>query len=198
MTSSPTQTRKTNRRVLAHLSERPLPGPTPRLEAELPDPAHHLDVASRQFGDPRVAQWHWPGELGGPRVRSDVREMLIRYGMALSSGGVGHWWWREKATGSLVAQVGLNATDVEGEAAVEVGWSVDPERWGEGFAVEAAEAALVWGFEVAGLERIVSFTMPSNHASRRVMEKLGMSYLRNFQRASREHVLYELLPASGR
>ncbi|CAN5623261.1 hypothetical protein BH10ACT11_BH10ACT11_13400 [soil metagenome] len=130
-------------------------------------------------------------------MRADVREMLIHYGVALSSGGVGHWWWREKASGSLVAQVGVHATDVEGEPAVEVGWSVDPERWGEGFAVEAAEAAIAWGFEVAGLERIVSFTMPSNQASRRVMEKLGMSYVRDFERASREHVLYEVVPRSA-
>lgn len=123
--------------------------------------------------------------------------MLIRYATALLTGGVGHWWWREAASDDLVAQVGLNSTEVEGEEVVEVGWSVDPERWGEGFATEAAEASLAWGFEIAGLNRIVSFTMPSNQASRRVMAKLGMSYLRNFERKGQEQVLFELLRPSG-
>ncbi len=75
---------------------------------------------------------------------------------------------------------------------VEVGWSVAPDRWGEGLAPEAAAASLDWGFEVCGLEEIVSFTMPDNHASRRVMEKLGMRYVRDFDRAGLPHVLYRL------
>lgn len=200
MTSSPTPIQKTNRRSTGGgtwplVSERPLPGPTNRLVAELPDEAAHLDAALRQFGDPRVAEWHWPGELGGPRVLPQVREMLIRYGTMLATGGVGHWWWREHESGALVAQAGLNSTDVEGEPVVEVGWSVDPERWGEGFAPEAALAALEWGFDVAGLKRIVSFTMPSNVASRRVMEKIGMSYVRDFERKGLEHVLFEISPS---
>lgn len=139
-----------------------------------------------------MARWHWPGELGGPRTREQARETLIGYATALASGGVGHWWWRERSTGALVAQVGLNATEVEGEPVVEVGWSVDPARWGEGFAPEAARAAIEWGFEVACLERIVSFTMTENEASQQVMRKLGMRYLRDFERKGLPHVLYEL------
>ena len=75
---------------------------------------------------------------------------------------------------------------------VEVGWSITPARWGEGLAPEAARAAVAWGFERCGLERIVSFTLPENARSRRVMEKIGMSYAREFERAGRRHVLYEL------
>jgi RimJ/RimL family protein N-acetyltransferase len=169
-----------------------VPGPTPRLAAELPDPERHLEAAFRQFSDPRVARWHWPGELGGPRTREQTREMLINDAVLLAAGEVGHWWWREQASREVIAQVGLNATDVEGESVVEVGWSVDPERWGEGFAGEAAGASIEWGFELAGLARIVSFTMVENEASQRVMQKLGMSHVREFTRAGLPHVLYEL------
>ena len=100
--------------------------------------------------------------------------------------------WREVTSGELVGQVGLQPTDVEGETAVEVGWSVAPERWGEGFATEAARTSIAWGFERIGLEEIVSFAMVENAASLRVMEKLEMSYDRRFMRAGLPHSLYRI------
>jgi len=46
---------------------------------------------------------------------------------------------------------------------------------GQGFATEAARASLEFGFETIGLAEIVSFTVPDNERSRRVMERLGMT-----------------------
>jgi ribosomal-protein-alanine N-acetyltransferase len=106
------------------------------------------------------------------------------------------WWWRERSSGELVGYTGLNRDEVEGEPIVEVGWSITPSRWGEGFAPEAARAAVDWGFERAGLERIVAFTLLDNLRSQRVMEKLGMVYVREFGRAGLPHALYELRTAS--
>ena len=73
---------------------------------------------------------------------------------------------------------------------VEVGWSIHPDRRGEGFATEAASASVQWGLEVCGLDEIVSFTTPRNAASRRVMEKIGMKHIRDIERAGLPHVLY--------
>lgn len=58
---------------------------------------------------------------------------------------------------------------------MEVGWRLAADAWGHGYATEAAEAALRYGFEVIGLEEIVSFTVPANARSRAVMERIGMS-----------------------
>jgi [ribosomal protein S5]-alanine N-acetyltransferase len=102
------------------------------------------------------------------------------------------WWWRERSSGELVGYCGLNRDEVEGEPIVEIGWSITPARQGEGFATEAARAALDWGFERAGLDRIVSFALLDNVRSRRVMEKLGMAYVRDFERAGLPHALYEI------
>jgi ribosomal-protein-alanine N-acetyltransferase len=63
---------------------------------------------------------------------------------------------------------------VHGATVVEVDWRLAREAWGEGFATEAARAALDFGFEVLGLDEIVSFTVPANARSRAVMERLGM------------------------
>jgi RimJ/RimL family protein N-acetyltransferase len=60
--------------------------------------------------------------------------------------------------------------------AVEVGWRLDRLYWGHGFATEAARATLSDGFGRVGLTEIVSFTVPANERSIRVMERLGMTH----------------------
>jgi len=59
---------------------------------------------------------------------------------------------------------------------VEIGWRLATGCWGHGYATEAARAALAFGFVELGLREIVSFTVPQNLRSRRVMEKIGMTY----------------------
>jgi ribosomal-protein-alanine N-acetyltransferase len=88
---------------------------------------------------------------------------------------------------------------------VEVGWRLDAAHWGRGYATEAAEAAVSFGFERLGLEEIVSFTARANRRSIRVMEKLGMGCDPNDDfdhpripegHALRGHVLYRLARAA--
>jgi RimJ/RimL family protein N-acetyltransferase len=57
--------------------------------------------------------------------------------------------------------------------AIEVGWRLGIEFRGKGYATEAAEAALRWGFEELGIDEIVSIYEPENVASGRVMDRLG-------------------------
>jgi RimJ/RimL family protein N-acetyltransferase len=163
-----------------------LSGPprTARLDAELPDPAAHLEFAVAHFEHPLVAPWHG----AGPR---DCHRMLIAQAAQAAETGWCLWWWRERSSGNLIGYAGLNRDEVGGEAVVEVGWSMTPTRWGEGFAPEAGRAAIDWGF-ARGLDRIVSFTKVENERSRRVMEKLGMTCVGEFERAQATHVLYEL------
>jgi ribosomal-protein-alanine N-acetyltransferase len=131
----------------------------------------------------------------GPRTREQALEIVQRQAAQWAEVGYCLWWWRERASGDLVGYVGLDRTDVEGDRVVEVGWSISPERWGAGFATEAAAACLDWGFDVGGLDRVVSYTLRSNHASRRVMEKIGLEYSRDFVRRGFDQVLYELAAA---
>ncbi len=57
---------------------------------------------------------------------------------------------------------------------VEIGWRLASGHWGQGLATEGARAIVRYAFDELGLEEIVSFTVPANLRSRRVMEKLGM------------------------
>jgi RimJ/RimL family protein N-acetyltransferase len=74
--------------------------------------------------------------------------------------------------------IGLSipAFDAPFMPAVEVGWRLAFDQWGKGLATEGARAALDYGFNKLGLEQIVSFTLPANLRSRRVMERLGMTH----------------------
>ena len=59
---------------------------------------------------------------------------------------------------------------------IEVGYAVAQKFQQKGYATEAAEVCLAYGFEQLNLRKIVAVTRPENTASRRVMEKLGMRY----------------------
>lgn len=164
-----------------------------RLTAEVPDVEAHLDLAARQLSDPRVAPWH-----GGTRTRDEALAMLETQALQEAHVGFCLWWWREHDSGELVGWTGLNRDRVDAESVVEVGWSITPDRWGQGLATEAGRASIEWGFSRAALEQIVSFSLPDNAPSRRVMEKLGMRFVRAFERRGLPHVLYAIdRPALG-
>ena len=92
----------------------------------------------------------------------------------------GHGLWAVEVQGQseFIGYVGLRYHDFPAHftPAVEIGWRLDREHWGHGYATEAARAALADGFTRLGLHEIVSFTVPANVRSRRVMEKLGMTH----------------------
>ena len=74
--------------------------------------------------------------------------------------------------------IGLNVPSFEAHftPCVEIGWRLAVDHWGQGLATEGANAVVRYSFEKLGLGELVSFTVPANVASRRVMEKLGMTY----------------------
>ncbi|MCK9470928.1 MAG: GNAT family protein [Bacilli bacterium] len=58
----------------------------------------------------------------------------------------------------------------------ELGYTINPRYWGNGYALEASKYIIRWGFEVLGLKRIECTTFTSNQQSSRVCEKLGLTY----------------------
>jgi len=91
--------------------------------------------------------------------------------------GLGLWAIEVPGVAPFIGYVGLWPTDdLAGAGAVEVGWRLAREHWGKGYATEAARAALRFGFEELRLDEIVSFTVPQNERSRRVMARLGLRH----------------------
>jgi RimJ/RimL family protein N-acetyltransferase len=121
--------------------------------------------------DPAVMEY-FPATL--TRAESDMR--AEHFDSAIQRLGYGFWAVEIPGEAPFIGFVGLDATD-EGmpfSPAIEVGWRLAREHWGQGFASEGARAALAFGFEELALEQIVALTAVGNVRSRRVMERLGM------------------------
>lgn len=79
---------------------------------------------------------------------------------------------------SFIGFIGLSipAFDAPFMPAVEIGWRLAFDFWGRGLATEGARAVIRYAFNELDLESLVSFTVPANLRSRRVMEKIGMTH----------------------
>ena len=121
--------------------------------------------------DPEVMQY-FPGTLN--RFQSDLWIDFVRG--EIDHEGWGLWALQHIHSGAFLGALGLHVVEFEAPftPAVEIGWRLARRYWGHGFAPEAAMAALSVGFDQLGLDEIVSFTVPENANSLRVMDKLGM------------------------
>jgi RimJ/RimL family protein N-acetyltransferase len=83
----------------------------------------------------------------------------------------------ELRDGRFIGYVGLHTPTFEAHftPCVEIGWRLASDVWGKGLATEGALAVVQHAFENLGLDEIVSFTVPANRRSIRVMEKIGMT-----------------------
>jgi RimJ/RimL family protein N-acetyltransferase len=122
---------------------------------------------------PDVLAWVGPPDAD----RGDVARAIDRYNRHWEVHGFARLAVVDRRTGELVGRTGvMREPDWEATACKdEIGWAIDPRRWGEGIATEAAAAALGDVFERAGLEHVVSFASPANAGSLRVMAKLGFA-----------------------
>ena len=121
--------------------------------------------------DPRVVE-HLPKYTSA--AQSDA--FADRIEAHFAAHGFGLWALEVPGAQPFAGFVGLAVPTYEAHftPCVEIGWRLAAEGWGHGFATEAARAVLDLGFERLGLAEIVSFTVPANVRSRRVMEKIGL------------------------
>jgi [ribosomal protein S5]-alanine N-acetyltransferase len=119
--------------------------------------------------DPRYLRYY----EGDDRTESDARAFVQRFldqqaevprikvQLAITLDGV------------VVGNVGLRRQS-EAARVADLGYELAPERWGRGYATEAARAMLDWGFRELDLHRVWAHCLAENVASARVLEKLGM------------------------
>lgn len=143
---------------------------TPRI---LLRPASMGDVGDlhRLWREPAVRRFFWDDEeIPYGRAEAAVREAVEDFGRH----GFGLWVAeRGEGGGTPIGFCGLRHLD--GGREVEVPYGVSPPEWGRGLATELALAMLRHGFGRAGLTRVVGIADVENAASRRVLEKVGMT-----------------------
>jgi len=113
-----------------------------------------------------------------PTTREETESQVAYIAAHWEHEGFGAWAVEDRSDGRFLGRIGFfRHVDFTPEPGlVEIGWTLDTAVWGKGLATEGARAALAFGFERFGFERVISITRPENAASRRVMEKLGLTY----------------------
>ena len=119
--------------------------------------------------DPAVVE-----HLQGPLSREHSDDFVDRIEHHWDEHGWGLWAVEVVGGSPFVGYVGVWPAGYVEPGMVEVGWRLASEHWGHGYATEAAREALRFGFEEIGLDEIVSFTVPQNERSWRVMERIGL------------------------
>ena len=159
---------------------------TARMVGE-PIGAQHRPGLIAMLGDPRVG-----ATLGGVATPAAVDAHIAGMSAHWDAHGFGWYGFTDRETGALVARGGPHCAHVAGRDEIEIGWTVVPARWGEGLATELGAASVDLAFGPLGFVDVVSFTLPGNVASRRVMEKLGFAFERDTLYKGMPHVLYRL------
>ncbi|MGO9940766.1 MAG: GNAT family N-acetyltransferase [Terracidiphilus sp.] len=148
--------------------------------------------------DPFVME-HFPS----PLTREESDQLIDRAEAHFEQHGYGPWAVELKDTAEFIGFIGLSIPNFETPfmPAIEIGWRLASPHWGRGLATEGARAVVRHAFQTLRLSALVSFTVPANTRSRRVMEKLAMTHDRreDFDHPNlapghplRRHVLYRL------
>jgi len=148
--------------------------------------------------DPRVMEF-FPGTL----TREESDRLIDDIESHFDNRGFGLFAAELKAERALIGSIGLHVASFQAHftPCVEIGWRIAVPYWGKGLATEGSLEVIRFAFEWLRLESLVSFTVPENVASRRLMEKLGMTHdpAEDFDHPKlppghrlRRHVLYRL------
>lgn len=135
-----------------------------------------IDELITLHNDPAVMTYLTGGKpVSRETVERDYHERFLPYGYLA---GV------EKVSGTFIGWYGLHVSRADSgddEAGDEwLGYRLHRRAWGRGFGTEGVRAVIDDGFRHRGVQRVRATTMAVNTPSRRVMERVGLTYLRTF------------------
>ena len=160
-----------------------LPLLTPRLRLR---PFHRSDAEELYaiYSHPRVQA------LIGTHTRQEVDQEIAFDIAHQASHGWSLWAMEERESGRLIGDCGLRPLEMRGPE-IELGYDLHPDQWGRGLASEAARASVGLGLGVLAIERVVAVVKPGHAASRRVLEKAGLSLVGERRAYGEDLLLYE-------
>ncbi|HEX7879773.1 MAG TPA: GNAT family N-acetyltransferase [Candidatus Eisenbacteria bacterium] len=129
-----------------------------------------VDELFAVYGDPESMRWVGDGQ---PLDRAACEQWVGVTERNVTTRGYGMSVMVDRASGEVVGFVGL--VHPGGQELPELKYALKRDQWGKGLATEAARAMLAWGADRFGLTTIIATIAPENDASRRILEKLGMT-----------------------
>jgi [ribosomal protein S5]-alanine N-acetyltransferase len=144
----------------------------------------------RLWRDPAMRRFFWDDEeIPRAKAEAAVREAVEGFGHH----GFG-LWVAERVEGAEAPLGFCGLRHLGGGPEVEILYGVSPPEWGRGLATELARAMLRYGFGRTGLTRILGIADAENAASRRVLEKVGMTFEGYVANGGRNEARYEIRP----
>ena len=114
---------------------------------------------------------------GKPTPREEIRDTIIPFHLDYYEqfDGLGTWAAQARSTGEFLGWFHFRPGPSEG---VDLGYRLRRSAWNKGYATEGSRALIHKGFTDLGVERVFAHTLTVNTASRRVMEKCGLTFVR--------------------
>jgi len=117
------------------------------------------------------AALHLPDDGGRERAWAGMAAWLGQWQLR----GTGQWALDERATGAFVGRAGSHWPEQADWPGIEIGWTLHPDHWGNGYATEAGAAAIAHTFAHHDVDAVYSVILPDNAASQAVAKRLGFT-----------------------
>lgn len=135
-----------------------------------------LPEVAELLADPLVMKSSLKGPLTIEEAKEYLNERIIGH---YRQWEIGPWGVFLKEDGQFLGMAGLLMQEVDGQKQVEIAYRLLPRHWKKGYAIESASAIRDWGLENLGVSHLISIIEPSNEASIRVAERMGMSKVKD-------------------
>jgi RimJ/RimL family protein N-acetyltransferase len=141
--------------------------------------AGDVDLLVELDSDPAVMRFITGGR---PTSRAEIETDILPWWLAYYERYTGYGFWAaiERASGDFAGWFHLRPADDGRPHEPELGYRLRASAWGKGYATEVSRALVERAFRELGAARVTAETMAVNAASRRVMEKAGLRYVRTF------------------
>lgn len=150
----------------------------------------HLDALHALWTDPDVRRYLWDGEVIS---RERAAEVIADSERNFARRGFGFWAMQLRSDADeIVGFCGYRVFEDSGEP--ELLYGILPRCWGKGLVTEAGHAVIRDGFERNGFARIIAATDTPNQSSVKVMQRLGMVFLKRGEFHGLDTVFFELTP----
>ena len=141
--------------------------------------AADVDLLVELDSDPVVMRYITGGR---PTPRDEIENDILPWWLGYYERFAGYGFWAaiERDTGAFIGWFHLRPPEDEAPDQPELGYRLRVASWGRGYATEGSRALIERAFRELGATRVFATTMAVNTASRRVMEKAGLRYVRTF------------------
>ena len=144
-----------------------------------------LPFVAEVWNDERVAP-----TVGGTRTEQELRERFATWRQHWHEHGFGMTICRARATGTRIGWGGLQYSTIGIGSCLTVGYVVAPDEWGRGYATEIATTSVQTAFDELKVGTVYASVAARNTASRRVLEKSGLSAHREIDHDGLTEVIY--------